>query len=34
MLLSKYEGLKAYWKKRNTTHTALGLWVLIINFFI
>lgn len=31
MMLSRYEGLKAYWKRRNTTHKVLGLWKLIIS---
>jgi len=30
MMLSKYEGLKAYWKRRNTTYKVLGLWKPII----
>jgi hypothetical protein len=32
MMLSKYEGLKAYWMRRNTTHKVLGLWKLIISW--
>lgn len=31
MMLSRYEGLKAYWKRRNTTNKVLGLWKLIIS---
>lgn len=33
-MLTKYEGLKAYWKRRNTTHKVIGLWNTQINIFL